>query len=268
MAKSQRKRKHAKFEAVLVYYDEPQLMRLKISDDHFLIAAAIADDLGSYPFFAAEISYDQYERYRRGSTHLRYLFDYPRYKKWYTFDFASLDEDDLVYAYEVQKDEINPEWLPSAGFFSRSHTEPDPTANQQLSQETFLIDGSWNLPDFSQFYGRVSDVYSFFLALDKFFRAAVPVDIKRAIKTAFTHYPLQGGSSYKHFYLDLITSQRYADRLSVKSIAYASPGRVEIFARNDIFSNFETSIRIFAENEQEVTERYNMLHSYLSKSNY
>jgi hypothetical protein len=264
--KMTRRSKKAKFLSTLVFYDEPQLVVLSRSEGFKIIATAIDDDSRVYPFFAAEIDNDQWERYLRGFSDLNYLFRFPKGKKWFTFDLANA-QDGIVPLQEAARDDFaDKDYIPAHGFFSRDHTEPFESREVQQSTQTFAIDGSWDLPDFSHFYGKFSDLYAFFLSVEKFKSPSGRTDLKRRIKQAFTGYPMRGGSSYVHFYDDLYSIQEWIDRLSVKRIQYASPGHVAVTARNDIFRDFVIAIGNYEQNQIAVSEKYRQLHKFLSKS--
>lgn len=264
----------ANFESVLVYYDEPQVMLLNRSDDRKLIAVAIPHEglaisglqETTFPFFAAEISWSQTERYFRGVNDLRYLFMYPKHKKWYLFDFSLLDSRDRVPLVPVPSGAIRSEWFPDAGFFVREHTETFEISREGLQLKTFFIDGSWDFADFSRFYGKFAEIYSLYLAIFKFNSADATGEAKRIIKTAFVHYPFMGGSSYRNFYGDLLNAQTYSDRLSVNKIEYASPGHVEVYAQADIFGKVRKSLDHFGSNQFEAAGSYKRLRDFLGKS--
>jgi hypothetical protein len=153
----------AKFVQVLEYMDGPQAVLLERSADQKIVAVAIQKAGFSYPFFGAQISSDQWERYRRGFVDLRYLFMYPRGKKWYFFDLAN-QQDGILSLEPVKKDEyIEKHYIPEIGFFSYDHSEPiKEEKSRDLATQRYKPDGIWDLPDFAHFYKKLTDLYAFF----------------------------------------------------------------------------------------------------------
>lgn len=115
----------ALFAGTPVFLDEPQVVLLERNPDSKIIGVAIDKEGLKYPFLGAEISFAQWQRYRRQYVDLRYLFLMPRWKRWYIFDLASVQYDKRVTLTRAQKEDYkNEHYLPSHGFFARSHTEP------------------------------------------------------------------------------------------------------------------------------------------------
>ncbi|MPY75998.1 MAG: hypothetical protein GEU87_17280 [Alphaproteobacteria bacterium] len=255
----------AQFLCTLVYVDEPQVVLLKKGDDSRLIAVAVEKADHTYPFFAAEINLTQWQRYRRGFVDLRYLFTFPRWKRWYLFDLADM-ADGQVSLERADDSRSNESFLPQKGFFSREHTEPDLEEEiVKLETQNFAIDGSWDLPDFAQFYGKFTDLYYFFLGLRKYTSEFVKPEIKRQIRDAFAEHPLRGGSSYVNLYHDLFSAKEMNDALSVDKIRYASPGYVVVNGSADVFADIDSSLEKFASSYDEVKAQYLELHGYLRK---
>jgi hypothetical protein len=154
----------AKYVSTLVYLDEPQVVVLDHGDDAKIIGVAVERDGYDFPFLGAEISFSQWERYNRQFVDLRYLFLLPRWKRWYFFDLADQDENDKIPLERTKKPDLkNEKYLPSHGFWARGHTEDDPVfeASTELVIKTFDIDGTWDPPDISQFFGRIRFVFVF-----------------------------------------------------------------------------------------------------------
>lgn len=257
----------ARLLCTLVYVDEPQVILLERDADAKVIAVAIDKAGYRYPFLGAEISASQWDRYRRGFLDLRYLFLYPRWRRWYLFDLAEATNGLVPLRFAEPVDYRNEAYLPEAGFFSRDHTEfADDAASSQLEIQTYAIDGSWDLPDFSQFYSKVTDLYSFFLSLSEYVSPTGRLDLKKAIGEAFRGHPLRGGSSYINLYNDLYDAQDIDDRLIVKRIQYASPGRVDVDGRADIFEMINLSLDLFAANYNSIKTEYLEIHKYLHNS--
>lgn len=257
----------ATISTILVYFDEPQVMLLEQKDDHKIISVAIDKDGYDFPFLGAEINEKQWERYCDGSVDLRYLFLLPRWKRWHIFDLGEAQNNQVKISRAEETDYKNDTFLPVHGFFSRDHTESDLGKRVvRVEPQEFEIDGAWDLPEFSQFYGKVTDLYSFFLSLKKFDEKNIRLEVKRSIREAFAEHPLRGGSSYGHLYDDLLASQERQDRLSVKSIQYASPGHVAINGRSDVFEDIAHSLSKFEADYDSIKSKYNEIHNYLQKS--
>lgn len=260
-----------KFSAVMVatlaYYDEPQVILLKRSDDKIVIAVAIDKEGPQHPFLGAEINNSQWERYKNGSTDLRYLFLFPKWKKWYTFDLADIDDNEIPISLAEEGDYKNEDFLPSHGFFFRDHTEQyEEEETLTLSTQDFDIDGAWDLPDFSVFYGNFTDLYSFFLSLLKFTSDNIRLDLKKRIREAYFGHPMKGGFSYVNLYNDLLTVQEKTERLSVQSIEYASPGYVSVAGKDEIFRQIADSLTDLESNYESAKSKYKDIHGYLREN--
>jgi len=254
---------------ILEYMDGPQAVLLERSTDNKIVAVAIGKE-GHWgyqnPFFGAAISFDQWERYRRGVLDLRFLFMYPRWKEWYIFDLKFNDEQ-FIELRRVPKDltaEAN--YIPEPGFFSYDHSEPiKSTDTEGLATQKYNTDGIWDLPDFTEFYHKLTDIYVFFLSLKKYVTISVPSDEKGKIRASFIGHPLRGGSSYVNLYADLMSAQDLSDRLSVGKLKYASPGEVDVRGRLDIFAEMRGSLDEFEKNFELIKRDYSQLHGYLAK---
>ena len=127
-----RKNTSAKFMQVLEYMDGPQAVLLDRSADSKIVAVAIDKEGERHPFFGAAISFDQWDRYRRGTLDLRYLFMYPRWKEWFVFNW-DLNGEGFVELRRVPKDAFAEEhYVPEAGFFSYDHSEPIKSSDAEL----------------------------------------------------------------------------------------------------------------------------------------
>jgi hypothetical protein len=258
----------AEYVATLVYLDEPQVVLLNHGNDAKIIGVAIEKDGFEYPFLGAEVSFTQWERYRREFVDLRYLFLLPRWRKWYIFDLAKLDANKKIPIKQAEKqDYTNKAFLPSHGFFARDHTEPDEYAiAAALATQKYLIDGAWEPIDLSAFFGRVNDLYSFFLGIQKFISANTTAIQKRALVEAFTEHPMRGGSSYVNFYGDLKGLLGFDERLAMGSIVKQSPGFVDLEGKSEILDKITGAFENYGNNFEELKKRYDHLHSYMSKA--
>jgi hypothetical protein len=228
--------KTATFVQVLEYMDGPQAVLLEKSLDAKIVGVAIHDDSMQYPFFGAEISRDQWERYKRGFVDFRFLFMFPKYKSWYKFDLMPGPKDRIALK-EVQKDEHADEnYVPDSSFFSYDHSEPILTTAGGLAIQSYNTDGIWDFPDFSQFYNKVTDLYVFFLSLNKYDLPDTRIDLKKKIHDAFAGQPFRGGSSYVNLYNGLLSVQEIRDKLAIGQLRYSSPGIIDVRGQFEVFA--------------------------------
>jgi hypothetical protein len=262
------KEKSAKYVSTLVYLDEPQVVLLDHGYDAKIVGVAIDREGYDYPFLGAEISFSQWERYNRQFVDLRYLFLLPRWKRWYFFDLGAQDDDDLIpLERATQADVKNPKYLPNHGFWARAHTEDDPVfaVSSEVTIKTFDIDGTWDPPDISQFFGRINDLYSFFLGIGKFVSRHTTQEQKKALVDAFTDNTLHSGFNYVNFYGDLKGLVGFGERLAMPAIVKQSPGFVNVEGKADTLAQVSAALDIYDKTQDALKEQYNYLHNYLSR---
>src|SRR6185312_5339308 len=267
MAQTKIRERLATFAQVLEYIDGPQAVLLDRTPDYKIVAVAIQRNDYKQPFFGAGISLGQWEKYRRGFVDLRFLFVHPQHKEWYLFDLQAA-KNKLVSLTPVEKDQFAEEnYIPEHGFFSYDHSEPiKATETDGLATQKYNTDGIWDLPDFTQFYHKVTDLYAFSLSLKKYVSPTVSVDLKRKIKESFSGHPLRGGSSYGNLYSGLLSVQSLGDRLSVGRLRYASPGEIDVKGRLDVFAEVAAALAQFSDNYDAIKDRYNTLYNFLQKN--
>ena len=124
------------------------------------------------------------------------------------------------------------------------------------------MDGSWELPDFTDLYGGFSDVYMFENGHEKFLDKNETLDSKRRIKAAFGKQ-FQGGGSYGSLYKTLKSSQTADERLMVGGIQYHSPGFVEVEGRKELVEKVRERIQDFGRRYEELLMSYKELYRYL-----
>lgn len=259
------RRRKAQYIATLVYVDEPQLILLQSSKSK-VIAVAIDRDEMAHPFLASVISEEDWQRYARGIVDLRYLFLYAAVGYLYVFDLGKMSGAEV--SMQRYSQAVSEDILPSRQFFSRDHTESLPLDLQAVGVQAFAIDGAWDLPDFAQFYDKFSDIYAFSLAVMKYAASNTLQATRDRISDAFHNHPFKGGSSYLHFYKDLYKIQNFGDRLSVKSMQYASPGHVDVRGREDVFSRAHQAIVNFEVRSAEIRKAYGDLYGHLRSLRY
>ncbi len=257
----------AKFEQVLLYADGPQIVLLSAPGGlSKLIGIAINLDGATYPFFAAQASNEQFQDYLHERFDLRYLLMKPDLRRHYIFDLA--DETDGAvpvsrHKFELERDET---FLPEAGLFARDHTEPVVVELGEFqATQTFGIDGKWDLPEFSRFYGQVTDLYSLFNSVDLFLNDQANFEQQNRVRLAFVK-PFQGGGSYVSLYDSLDSASPRANRLSVEGIAYNSPGYVRVSGRQKPLAEVRSLLEHVEANMSSLAEHYRALDRFLSEA--
>lgn len=259
----------ARFGATLVRVDEPEVIYLTAGGSAVIIAIAIEGGLpGSMKFFGSEVSGAQWKRYLREEVDLRYLLRYPRYRRWFVFDLSEINSRNKLRLRPQSFDnEKYGAYLPAAGFFARSHTNLIEEPPDFGFTQSFEVDGSWSLQDFSRFYSKVSDIYVFFSGLKNWSRADLSDETRRRVKEAFLH-PWRGGFSYVAFFGGLFAAQPEEDRLAVRAVQYASPGHVDVDGHMDVFAQLKGSLHEFGRSPIHARDRYNEIYNSLSKQGY
>jgi hypothetical protein len=254
----------ASIEQVLLWYDGPQVLLLRAPQGLFVIAVAATTSDGEDEYLGALVSPRQLVQYQAEHFDLRYLMLRPHRSTWYRF--ALNEEDEEVKLYRLKRDaEIIRASAPDSGFFARAH---DPVSVVSLispsAVEKFDIDGSWNLGEFSSFYGQVEDVYYIVNTIDRYLSPLSSVNDKLKLQEAFLR-PWRGGGSYLGFYGDIANDNDQESQLRVSGIQYHSPGYVEVRARQKPFDDMIELIARFAKDPMPARLAYRALYSYLSK---
>lgn len=257
---------HASLDQVLLWYDGPQVVLLKADDLHYVIAVAADEEAREDLFFGALVNLRQLADYQAERFDLRYLLTHPGSRKWYLF---SLDDDK---APQISLRSINrnspliKKYLPLSGFFARAHEEIRAAKFIAPSAtERFDIDGSWDLGEFSSFYGQVEDIYYLFNSMEKHADPKVSDEEKRRVEDALLR-PFQGGGSYLGFYGDIANDNDRGSQLRVSGIQYNSPGFVEVKAKQKPFDDMIGLLRAFSDAPMQARAAYRALYQYLSEN--
>lgn len=257
----------ATFDQVLIDAGIPQLVLFKAVGKTKVIAIAIREFKDfECPYFAAQISSDQFEEYLDEKFDLRYLLMKPDSKNHFVCDLAKLDDNDVIELFKIKfpLKELEP-FLPNPGVFARAHTEDlDMKDHQPLTEQIFGVDGSWNLNEFSKFYNYVTDVYALYDCMDVYLNDNTTPLHKRQIKEAFIK-PFEGGGSYVSLYDNLALSQPIENRLKVGGINYNSPGTVRLKGFEKPFRELKTLIIKFDTHASEMEKEYKSLHQFLAQ---
>jgi hypothetical protein len=250
---------------VLLWYDGPQIVLLERVRHQYIIAVAIEDEEMHSGFVGAEVSIRQLVEYMLQRVDLRYLYTRPDLRRWWVFDLDH-DGDSIPMKRLKASDPLVDTYEPESGFFSRFHDEIKivdlSVAN---SIQKFDIDGSWDLGEFSQFYGQVEDIYYLFHSVSEFNNASTSNQRKQHIHDALVR-PFRGGGSYVGLYNDFANDNDRAAKLRVSGIQYHSPGYVEVRALKEPFENVLRLLGVFSLNRDEIKEAYRKLHGTLSRN--
>ena len=226
-----------RFNQILIYSDGPQLLLLDTATTTRMIAVAVFMEGYENPFMGVEISRDQFGDYLSQKSDLRYVFTNPTYRPTYVFEYDALFHGDSRLTSMQLDDAALEAMLPEHGLFARDPTAPvaeRPFAPQGVHK--FNIDGSWDLPEFSKFYGQLTDLYAMFNGVDVYLDKQASFDDRRRVQEAFIK-PWQGGGSYGSFYDSLQAVQDRYDRLKVGGIQYNSPGYLDVRGRDEPFED-------------------------------
>jgi hypothetical protein len=263
--KNSRYLQKAKFVQTLVFYDGPQLILLSAANGHHLLAAAVEKEGYQYPFFACEIRDRLFQKYLDGKVDLHYVFRSSDVSKHYFFDYFKINNSEVSLKRASIDDIKNESYYPSPGFFSRDHTHSvDRQVLVSADKQIFNIDGSWEAQDFSRFYAKISDLYSFIAVTADLGKSANKFDTKR-ISTFVNRYFWRGGGSYVGFYNDISSEVQSQYPLRVSRIQYASPGQIELIGNSDNFQKLGNVISIFDVNKDSIKESYRKIYAILRK---
>jgi hypothetical protein len=255
-------RRAATFDAVLVYLDEPQLITL-VSQKTRIVAVAIPyDNQDKSMFLATTVAPGDWQKYLDGSVDLRYLFTYPKVRVLYHFDLHTLNDNRLMMT--PWDGDLPEDYLPMPRFFSSNHTEEYDHEQRATDTEVLVVDGEWELTDFGQFQQKYADIYAFLVSTINWGNASASVDLRSRIKQAFLHRPFAGGFSYVHLFNDLAMNVPRSDQLNLNKIRYASPGKVEMTGKDEVFDQIQTIIPNFLHKRDELHLQYRVLHKFLS----
>lgn len=256
----------AKFEQPLIFIDGPQVVLLSAPAQSKLVGVAVNLPEMIYPFFAAQVSDEQFVDYLNEKFDLRYLLLKPDFRRHYKFDLNDVS-DGLV---EVERYKFSPEvdeaLLPDAGIFSRDHTEPViAEMSEARYDQTFGIDGKWDLPEFSRFYGQVTDLYSLFNSVDIFLDEQADIDRRQRVRESFVK-PFEGGGSYVSLYDSLEVAAPKASRLQVEAMSYHSPGYVKVRGRQKPLAEVRALIEHIERNAELLSEDFKSLNKFMGEN--
>jgi hypothetical protein len=248
---------------ILLWYDRPEIVLLKTGPlDYILAVSSGVGDNDDHLYIGASMALGFLAEYQAGKFDLRYALAHANFRRYWTFSF--LGREKFVDLSRIKK--TSPVVLgsmPDAGFFSREHHKitvvdrfvPD-------SEEVFKIDGSWELGEFSRFYGKVEDVYYIFNDIRRFNDPDTSEETKSVISEALDR-PWRGGGSYVGYYDKIANDNAPTAKLRVSGIKYNSPGYVAIKAKKQPFDDMIALVQSYATSKAEVRRAYNRLYQYM-----
>lgn len=259
-------RRIAKYEATLVYMDEPLLITLFAGKARVIAVAVPSADDEQLLFYATSVSSRDWDKYLNGIVDLRYLFTFPDRRNTYTFDLKKMRDGSVLITPFLN--DAPEHYLPSPRFFSSNHTEEYAHDERPSEVARLLVDGDWELSEFGQFNQRYADIYAFSVALKNWEDPHTSIKLKQDIRKPFLERPYQGGFSYVHLFHDLNDNVPVYEQLSLDKIKYASPGFVDMSGKKRIFDELEEQVANFLQNRRDIVLLYNELYGYLHKSGY
>jgi hypothetical protein len=253
-------------EQILLWYDQPEIVLLKRDNFEYILAVSSAvEEAGECKFVGASMTLQQVAGYQNGKFDLRYAMSHANLRRYWEFEFRGHELQVAIKKIRKTSDEVNAS-IPDAGFFSREHHFIEAIKRQAAdSDEQFDIDGSWELGEFSRFYGQVEDIYYMFSDLSQFNDPNTPTNTKTIIANAFDR-PWRGGGSYVGFYDKIANDNQYVAPLRVSGIQYNSPGFVKIRAKKEPFENIIALLQGYAHEIRETRRAHNALYKLMSFS--
>jgi hypothetical protein len=123
---------------------------------------------------------------------------FPRWRQWFFLNLKAGAGGEVELRRTVKDEYAEEHYIPDSGFFSYDHSEAIKySGNEKHSTQKYVTDGVWDLPDFTEFYHKLTDIYAFSLSLKKYQARNVPLDDKRNIRASFIGHPLRGGGQLR-----------------------------------------------------------------------
>ncbi|MCW6511526.1 hypothetical protein [Lichenifustis flavocetrariae] len=258
--------KSAKLIQTLVFHDEPQLALFETDQGRKMLAVAIDDAMSESKFFCSEVLDKAFRAYKNGRVDLNFIFRFSTGRRNYTFDWSDISDNLEVNLNRASQAEINnKELYPDRGFFEEDHTEEWISGKILSSKERYVIDGRWEASDFSRFYTKIGDVYSFLAIVEDLENDNIGPDEKKKIIGAVNDPSWRGGGSYVGFYNDLASHSQDVRPLRVSAIQYASLGHIEVEGRASVFREIENGIDAFKNSDGKLRKLYSALNRTLER---
>lgn len=248
---------------ILLWYDRPEIVLLKTGPlDYILAVSSGVGDNDEHLYVGASMALGYLAEYQAGKFDLRYALAHANFRRYWTFSF--LGREKIVELSRIKKSSsIVIGSIPDAGFFSREHQKiavvdrlvPD-------TEEVFNIDGSWELGEFSRFYGKVEDIYYIFNDIRRFSDPSTSLETRAVISEALDR-PWRGGGSYVGYYEKIANDNAPTAKLRVSGIKYNSPGYVAIKAKKQPFDDMIALVQSYATSKPDVRKAYNRLYQFM-----
>jgi hypothetical protein len=251
---------------VLLWYDQPEIILLKVSAAEYVLAVSSAlSGNDEFSFVGAGMSLSRVEDYQQEKFDLRYALAHANLRRYYTFNFRGV-EDKVELQRLVKTSDVISASLPESGFFARDHDDIKIIQHRMPDAiEKFNVDGGWELGEFSKFYSQIEDIYYIFNDIDLYQSPNVSIRTKETISKAFDR-SWGGGGSYVAFYDSIANDNDHIAPLRVSGIEYHSPGYVALRAKKKPFDNIITLLQAYAENGAETRKAFNALNRFMSFS--
>ena len=257
------KKKKLKFESVLFEFIEPIVLLFK-SGKSFFIASALPSESGYVEeYLVVSVSPKYLKRYFREECDLRYLFVSTPNRSYFKLDVKKLGHDEVTVV-GIDGD-ISEEMLPVAQLFASSHTETYQEMSGGYSAlETLFIAGNWEMEDFGSFSRKYRDLYAFEDSLNKIDDVQTADDYRQKIGDAFRGNELTGGGSYVSLFRDLLVNLPRNERYDLRRVEYASPGKIELQGKGEVFDVLEARIKNLLDNAGSLHDKYWRLRKFMS----
>jgi hypothetical protein len=248
---------------ILLWYDRPEIVLLKVALSEFILAVSSgSDDDEDDVYVGASMNLTFLESYQEGKFDLRYALAHANLRRYWTFKFNANDKKVSLKKIKKSADAVA-DSLPESGVFSRDHH-----AIKVVSQivpdavEKFDIDGSWELGEFSRFYGQIEDIYYMFNDIRRYSHPKASEKTKTAISGALDR-PWRGGGSYVAYYDKIANDNAPTAKLRVSGIQYNSPGYVSLRAKKRPFDDIIGLLQAYAHNMPEMRKAHNALYKFM-----
>lgn len=159
----------------------------------------------------------------------------------------------------------NENLLPEHRLFASDHTEDyNPDGASFNFVQRYLVDGKWEVSEFSKFHRNLSDLYALGRSFETFEDQNVSIDDKRRIMDSFIQ-PWRGGGSYVTFFNEITRSGGRKNRPVVDAIQWASPGHMDILGDKASFERVAGLLEHYDANHEKIGAEYDRLWRYLSE---
>lgn len=251
---------------ILLWYDKPEIILLKTGPIDFVLAVASGvGDNDEDAYVGASMTLAFLADYQAGKFDLRFALSHAIFRRYWRFVYRAGEK--TVSLSRIKKtSELVSKSIPDAGFFSREHS-PISVVSKFVPDavETFDIDGTWDLGEFSSFYGQVEDIYYIFNDIRRFDDPTTTQKAKETISNALDR-PWRGGGSYLGYYRSIANDNAPEAKLLVSGIKYNSPGYVSIKAKKKPFDDMIALLQNYAHRQVDVKKAYRALYGYMFNS--